>query len=119
MKKEKKNDLLLVLVILAAAGILLIGNRIINRQPPVMVEVTVDDRIVEELPLDKNTELVIHGHDGGTNTLVIENGRVYVSEASCPDKLCKNQGKVGQSGEMIVCLPNRMIAKIVGGEPLN
>lgn len=118
-KKTKKHDLMLVAVILAAAGLFFIGNYFINRKPAVMVEVTVDGKVVEELDITKNTELVIHGHNGGTNTLVIEDGRVYVSEASCPDKLCQNQGKISQSGEMIVCLPNLMIAKIVGGETEN
>ncbi len=118
-KKATKRDLLLVAAILAAAGLFFIGNQVLNRKPPVMVEVTVDGRLVEELDISQDTRLEIHGHKGGTNTLVIEDGRVYVSEASCPDKLCMNQGKIGQSGEMIVCLPNLMIAKIVGGEPVN
>lgn len=114
-----KKDLLLVAVILAVAGLFFTGNLILNRKPAVMVQVTVDGALVEELDITKDISLTIHGHDGGINTLVIENGKVFVSDASCPDKLCKNQGKISQSGEMIVCLPNLMIAKITGGEPIN
>ena len=119
MEKKKKHDLLLVAVILAVAGVFFIGNMVINRQPAMKVEVTVDCEIVEELDLNKDIELVIHGHKGGTNTLVIEDCKVHISHASCPDKLCMNQGIITQSGEMIVCLPNLMIAKITGGEPVN
>ena len=118
-KQSPKRDLLLVAVILAAACLLFIGNKILNRQPAIMVEVTVDGVVIDELDITQDTSLVVHGHNGGTNTVVIEDRKVYVSEASCPDKLCKNQGKISQSGEMIVCLPNLMIAKIVGGEPVN
>ena len=36
------------------------------------------------------------------------------TEASCPDKICMDQGQVSQEGEMIVCLPNRMTARVMG-----
>ena len=42
------------------------------------------------------------------------NAPAAVQEASCPDHLCIRQGKISREGEMIVCLPNRMIAEVKG-----
>lgn len=49
----------------------------------------------------------------GTNTLVIQSGKAYISEANCPDKQCMKQGKISRAGEMLVCLPNRVVVKII------
>ena len=114
--KSTIRDILLAVAIILAAAAFYIGNRIINREPPVVVEVTVDGVVVEELDLGKDGEFVINGYNHGANTLIIENGEAWISDATCPDKVCIHQGKINRSGEMIVCLPNLMIAKIVGEE---
>lgn len=115
MKNRKtKRDLILVLVILVIAGGFYAANLLINRKPPVIVEVSIDGKITEELDLRKDTELVLQSSSGGTNTLIIKDGAAYISHATCPDKICIHQGKISKSGEMIVCLPNRLIVKIVG-----
>ena len=114
--KQAVRDLILALAIVIVASGLYIGNRIMNRKPAVIVEVSVDGVVVEELDLSKDTEFVVKGYQGGTNTLVIEDGQVYITDATCPDQVCIHQGKINRSGEMIVCLPNLMIAKIVGEE---
>ena len=46
--------------------------------------------------------------------VVIRDGKAWVTEASCPDQICMDQGQVSQEGEMIVCLPNRMTARVMG-----
>lgn len=114
--KTAIRDIVLVILLVVLAGGMYIGNQIMNRKPAVIVEVSVDGVVVEELDLSKDTEFVVKGYQGGTNTLVIENGQVYITDATCPDKACIHQGKINRSGEMIVCLPNLMIAKIVGEE---
>ncbi len=114
--KQTLRDIVLALTILVVAAGLYIGNRITNREPAVVVEVTVDGVVVEKLDLSKDGEFVINGHNGGTNTLVIQNGQACIADATCPDKVCIHQGTIGRSGEMIICLPNLMIAKIVGEE---
>ena len=39
--------------------------------------------------------------NGGTNTLVIENGDAWLSHATCPDALCVRQGKIHANGQTI------------------
>ena len=114
--KSALRDLILAAAILIIAAGFYIGNRIMNRAPAIVVEVSVDGVIAQEIDLSKDGEYVIQGFDNGSNTLIIENGQAWISDATCPDKVCIHQGKISRSGEMIVCLPNMMIAKIVGQE---
>lgn len=113
---KKKKELVLILVILAVSALLYAGTRIIFSKPPMRVEISVDGTVIETLDLNKDTELTVEGWNGGTNHVVIKDGTVHVTEASCPDKVCVNQGTIRRTGEAIICLPNRMIARITGGE---
>ncbi|MBQ3488004.1 MAG: NusG domain II-containing protein [Clostridia bacterium] len=53
--------------------------------------------------------------EGGYNTLVIEGGQVWLSEADCPNLLCVKTGKIRYAGQSIVCLPHKLAVRIVGG----
>lgn len=50
----------------------------------------------------------------GYNKLEIYKKKVRVVEASCPDQLDVKQGFIENIGEIIVCLPNRMVVEIKG-----
>lgn len=51
---------------------------------------------------------------GSKNTVVIENGEVFMKSADCPDRLCIRQGRISDSRREIVCLPNRVTVSISG-----
>ena len=67
-----------------------------------------------EYALDEDIEVFVKGYKDDGNTLVIRDGSAYFTEASCPDKLCINQGRISRVGQELVCLPNRIIIKIGG-----
>lgn len=52
----------------------------------------------------------------GANTLVIDNGRAYVKDATCKDHICVKEGKISKKGDMIICLPNELFIEITDGE---
>ena len=111
-KLLKKQDLILIAVILGAAILLFLGTKLMHNTPAKIVEISVDGKIVETLDLANDQELTINGASGGTNHMIIKDGEVWVSEATCPDKICVHQGKIHLDGEIIVCLPNKMTAQI-------
>ena len=115
----KKQDFLLIAVILLIAAVGFTSNWFLHQKPSATVKIIVDAEVVEELDLTKDTELIIHGAWGGTNTLIIENGTARISEASCPDKICVHQGPISQSGELMVCLPNEVIVRIDSEDSAN
>lgn len=49
------------------------------------------------------------------NTVVIKNGRVSVTEATCKNQVCVRHSEISRSGESIVCLPNKLMVRIEGG----
>jgi len=52
----------------------------------------------------------------GVNHLVIEEGKVWMEEAVCPDHYCVRQGVISKTGEQIICLPNGIVVELIGGE---
>ena len=46
--------------------------------------------------------------NGGFNTVTVKDGKVAVTEASCPDQYCVRQGFCN-GGRDIVCLPNKLV----------
>ena len=50
------------------------------------------------------------------NHVVIKNGSAHMTGASCSGQDCVHQHPISKSGESIVCLPNRVILEITGGE---
>ncbi len=110
-KKIKKADIIALVIIALITAVLFLAFRAF-KSPGKTVVVRVSGEEVASYPLDKDRTETISGANGGTNLLIIEDGAVYLKEASCPDKLCVNQGKISRRGESIICLPNEVIVEI-------
>ena len=114
MRKTGKREFLLAALFLLAAALLWLFLAKPSNAPAAVLEISVDGNLTETLDLNQDQELSIPGFRGGSNRLIIQDGQAWVQEATCPDHLCIRQGKISREGEMIVCLPNRMIAKVKG-----
>ena len=108
----KKRDIILIasILIVAIAFFLIVE---LTKEEGAGVTVKVDGVKVAEYSLSKNGTYPLNG---GTNILVIENGKAYLSDANCPDKLCVHQGKISMTGETITCLPNKLTVTVFGAE---
>lgn len=113
MKNKKfKNDILLGGILLAVALLIwLIMELFVDVQPEKVV-ITVNGEAFGSYDINMNTRVEVFDH----NTVIIENGRVWMEYASCPDGLCINQGKIKESGQTIICLPNKVMVTIEGEE---
>ncbi len=111
-KRKLIADLLLIgaLLVVALSVFLVIE---LTRADGVCVQVSVDGHVVAEYPLSEDGEYSLNG---GTNLLVISGGEAYMKYADCPDGLCIGQGRVSRAGQTVVCLPNRVMIKVVGGD---
>lgn len=54
---------------------------------------------------DKTLEIE---YEGRINTVQIENGRIRMLEAECPDQTCVHMGWLESKAMPIVCLPNHL-----------
>ena len=110
--KKHKNDILLIAIVLVLAlGIWC--YTLLSRQSGGEAVVSINGEEVLRLPLNKDTSITL-GEGEHINVLVIENGKAAVTEASCPDHVCIDQGWVSYSGQSIVCLPNKLVIVFVG-----
>jgi nitrate/nitrite transporter NarK len=80
------------------------------------VRVQVNGETVAEYSLLYDGEYVLNG---GSNILVIEDGRAFMKDADCPDHLCVKQGKISKTGQVITCLPNKLTVTVYGEEKLD
>jgi len=56
--------------------------------------------------------------DGPLGVSEVEIGQqaVWIRRAPCANKICMNQGKLYQPNDVIACLPNQLVVRIVGSE---
>ena len=80
------------------------------------VEITQNGSLVETLPLDQDATYEYQGENGGHNTVVIQDGKVAVTQADCPDQVCVRHGPTDRTGDPIVCLPHKLVVEVVEGK---
>lgn len=114
-KNRIRNDVILaaVIVVIAVAGLLFIS---LTKVQGDMVVVKVDGVETYSCSLSENTrfEIKTGENNENINVVVIENGKVRVTEADCPDGICKEYRPISYVGETIVCLPHKVVVEIVG-----
>ena len=114
-----RRDLILLAVFLLIGGAALLFQLARPSAAGGVAEVSVDGELVAALPLSEDGEMVIEGYGGGENTLVIRDGEADITSASCPDGVCVRHRAVSRDEESIICLPNRVVVTIRGGEEGN
>ena len=78
-----------------------------------MVLVDVAGKTVEKLDLHENRDVTIRG-EFGVMHIEVRQGKVRVSDADCPNRICVRTGWRSREGEVIVCVPNKTVVRIVG-----
>lgn len=112
----KSKMILLLLLGAAAASALFLWRKDREVQSPI-ARITRDGVLLEEIALDKVEQpYTLDVTDrSGSNTLLVERGRIRVSEADCSDQICIKQGFIGDSTVPIVCLPHKLMIEIIDG----
>ncbi|MBQ7015933.1 MAG: NusG domain II-containing protein [Firmicutes bacterium] len=113
MKDQKKrNDIILavVMILVAAAGFLWYN---LAKEEGAAVMLIQNGEEVQSFSLNDEVEYLIETEDDSFNLLVIQGGKAFMKEASCPDQICVNHRPVSNVGETIVCLPNEIVIKVI------
>ena len=77
-------------------------------------EIYSDGVLVEKVNLQVDRVLTVES-EYGTNVVTVKDGKIAVTQASCPDHYCMQRGFC-DGGTMIVCLPNRLVIEFVEAE---
>ena len=109
----KKADVILLTVLFTGILILFLLQAPWSKDLGGSVVVTVDGDLYDQCPLSEDRVIEIKNDAGEvTNTLLIHEGTVKMTNATCPDHYCLQQKKISHNGETIVCLPNRVVVTI-------
>lgn len=113
--KGRKGDLLLIGILLMIGAVLAAVTWLRGATGDAVEVRTGEKAVILSLAVEET--YVIEGVDGGTNTLVIEDGAAYLADADCPDQLCVHMGKIRKQGQSIICLPHQVVIEVIrGGE---
>jgi len=112
LKVITPGDKILVVLILALGIISLIALNHV-RQPGESVIIEVNGQVVQQLDLNTSQEVTVNGSIGKI-VIKIDQGTARVIHSDCPEKICVKTGKIHRVGEMIVCVPNKVVVKING-----
>ena len=104
---------LILVVCLAASFAFLMPSEASTR-----AEITSQGQLVKTVDLRVDQEFTVDTEDGGYNVITVQDGKIGVSEATCPDHYCMKRGYCN-SGTEIVCLPNRLVIRFVGEQEID
>ncbi len=107
----KKGDFLIIGLVVLLIATSFLTTLLPKKQEGAVVTVTVAGKKTAEYPLgrDFETEIVT---EHGKNTLVIKDGFADVTSADCYGNDCVHQRKISKNGEIIVCLPHKLVIEI-------
>lgn len=90
----------------------LAGSIVILRRPHgTQIEIVQDNEVLYRLNLaDAEDQIIEIAYEGRVNVVQIENHKIRMLEADCPDHICMNMGWL-DSAMPIVCLPNHLVVQ--------
>ena len=83
------------------------------RQAGDTVTIEVNGKVVRQADLHTSQQITVTGSIGKT-IIKIDRGTASVIHSDCSQKICVKTGKIHRIGEMIVCVPNKVVIKING-----
>ena len=113
MKKTVFWIALIAVILAAAVGALLWQQH--PKKDAVTAEIYVKGECVRTIDLSEVTEPERFDVEGaiGTNSVLVEPGRICITDAECPDHVCIHMGWLSAEHPMpIVCLPNQVVIQL-------
>ena len=82
-----------------------------------LAQISSDGRVLRTVDLHIDQTFTVETKDG-YNIITVRDGRIAVTEASCPDHYCMARGFCN-SGTQIVCLPNRLVIEFLAEQEID
>ena len=109
------------IALLSAAFLLsLLGSFFVlrNRPDAARAQISSGGKVVKTVNLRENQQFTITAENGGENIITVRDGKIAVTDATCPDHYCVKRGFCA-SGTDIVCLPNRLVIHFIGAQTVD
>ena len=71
-------------------------------------------QLLRRIPLSEDSEdsFTIESDNEGFNVIQVDHGKIGISDADCPDRLCVKMGMISSTGFPISCLPHKLVIQI-------
>ena len=102
----KKGDIIIVSIVLLTAVVMLLFF-LIGGTNAKTVTISKNNEVIHNAPLSADAT-----YDLETNIIKIEKEKVWVESATCKNQVCVNHKPISKKGEVIACLPNKVIIEI-------
>lgn len=105
--------IVLILVLSGVSAVAILAHR----TDGVTASIILDGAVVRTVELDAAAEPYEFDvtSEYGTNRIRVEDGRICVVDADCPDRLCVRMGWRKSASLPIACLPHRLVIEITDG----
>ena len=97
-----------------AAACILLSLPLFAQEQARFARITSKGEVVRTVDLSVDQEFTVDGK----NTVTVENGKIAVTWADCPDRYCMKRGFCA-GGADIVCLPNRLVITFLGDQEID
>lgn len=84
-----------------------------GNSPAAYAQIYQDSQLIKTVPLAVDQEFTVTGTY--SNTITVRDGKIAVTQSSCPGEDCIRCGWQGGTGRSIVCLPNGLEIRVVTG----
>ena len=111
-KKRRRNDIFLIVGVFLAV-LIFAALYLLTRKDGAYAVVLKENAEIGRYSLAEDMEIPIKDGDKVTNVLVIKDGKAEMKSAICPDKICVKHRPIDKSGQTIVCLPEKVVIKII------
>ena len=111
-KVQRRNTLILALILAVIFGAGLVFLRMTRVSSGLYAVIEQGGSEVGRLPLSEDTVLNVPFGGTGYNLVEVRDGTVSVKEADCRNQICVGTGAIRYPGEVIACIPHRVIITI-------
>ena len=81
--------------------------------PGNQAQIETDGSVYEIVSLRQERTISVPGPLGNTSVHV-RDGAVFVTDSPCLNKICVKTGHISRSGELIACVPNKVVVRVIG-----
>lgn len=108
-----KNDIKLIIIVLVI--IIIFFSLSLFQKKASIANVYYANDLILEIDLSINKTYEVEGDNGKVVIEVLDN-QIRVVEENSPYHLCSKQGFISNSGQSIICLPNKIIIELPNNE---
>ena len=82
-------------------------------------EIYKGNELVKVMYLNTDSEFVYQFDEDHKNVITVKDGKIFVTESDCNDKICLHYHPSNKAGSTIVCLPHSLFIIIKGDDQLD